>query len=167
MIGKWLPKTSFSGAPSKSAFENFAAIVIRKKISFRFILTAILIFGIGISSSIAQDRVSVSGVVTDTEDNSPLPGVSVTVPGSQELIGTTIGTTTNLDGEYTVRVPQDLNRLRFSFIGYKSMVVSIDGRTEINIELQQDVRLLDDVVVVGYGNSGRAANYRVNFPGKF
>ena len=151
MIGKWLPKATFSGAPSNSAFEDFASNLNRIKISLRFILTAILILGIGISSSIAQDRVTITGVVTDAEDNSPLAGISIIVPGSQQLTGSAIGTTTNLDGEYSIRVPEELNELQFSLIGYNAVVVSIDGRTEINIQLEQDVRLLDDIVVVGYG----------------
>ncbi|CAN5141232.1 TonB-dependent receptor [soil metagenome] len=118
-------------------------------------IALLLVTGLGFADTIAQDRVTINGVVTDAQDESPLPGVTITVPGSDELTGTTIGTTTNLDGEYTVRVPEGLNELRFSFIGYDPLVVQIDGRTEINVQLQQDVRLLDDVVVVGYGVQDR------------
>ena len=132
-----------------------SACTKRLKIAVQFCVALLLIVGLGFADSIAQDRVTITGVVTDAEDNSPLPGVSITVPGSQSLTGSTIGTTTNIEGEYTIRVPQELNELRFSFIGYNPQVIQIDGRTEINVELAQDLELLDDVVVVGYGVQDR------------
>lgn len=125
------------------------------KIAMQFCVAILLIVGLGFADSIAQDRVTITGVVTDAEDNSPLPGVSITVPGSEALTGSTIGTTTNIEGEYSVRVPQELNELRFSFIGYNPQVIQIDGRTEINVQLAPDMELLDDVVVVGYGVQDR------------
>jgi len=118
-------------------------------------MALLLIMGLGFADTFAQNRVTVTGVVTDAQDNSPLPGVSITVPGSDEMTGSTIGTTTNLDGEYSINVPEGLNELRFSFIGYDVQIVQIDGRSEINIEMQQDISLLDDVVVVGYGVQDR------------
>jgi len=121
----------------------------------QFSMALLLVVGLGFADTIAQDRVTITGVVTDASDGSSLPGVSITVPGSADVTGSTVGTTTNLDGEYSIRVPEGLNQLRFSFIGYNAKVVEIDGRTEINVELAQDVRLLDDVVVVGYGVQDR------------
>lgn len=110
-----------------------------------------LIIGLGINDSLAQDSVTISGTVTDAQDGAPLPGVNIVVEGSQQETGTTIGTTTDLDGTYSISVPQNLNRLVFTYIGYQTQTVDINGRTEINLELQQDLQLLDDVVVVGYG----------------
>jgi TonB-dependent starch-binding outer membrane protein SusC len=118
-------------------------------------LIFILLAGFGIHDAFAQDRIQVTGTVIDAQDGSPIPGVNVVVQGSQEATGTTIGTTTSIDGTYSLNVPENLNVLLFSFIGYQSTSVDIDGRTEINIELQQDLQLLDDVVVVGYGTQDR------------
>ncbi|MFO7847710.1 MAG: SusC/RagA family TonB-linked outer membrane protein [Balneolaceae bacterium] len=121
----------------------------------QFCIAFLLIAGLATTDIMAQDRVTITGVVTDAEDETPLPGVSITVPGSSDIVGSTVGTTTNMDGEYTIRVPEELNTLRFSFIGYDPQEIEIDGRTEINVELGQDVELLDDVVVVGYGVQDR------------
>ncbi len=127
--------------------------------SLRFLMKSVLAFalviGLTVNDSFAYDRVEVTGTVTDATDGSPLPGASIIVQGSSELTGSTIGTTTGMDGTFTIRVPQELNTLVVSFIGYLTQQVDIDGRTEINIAMQPDVRLLDDVVVVGYGVQDR------------
>jgi TonB-linked SusC/RagA family outer membrane protein len=86
----------------------------------------------------------ISGKVKSAEDGSPIPGVSVSVKG------TTIGTTTNLTGDYQLTVPQDAKNLTFSFIGMKSMEAPIEGTT-INATMETDVFSVDEVVVVGYG----------------
>lgn len=63
-----------------------------------------------------------------------------------------IGTSTDVDGNYTLDVPSDRNVLVFSYVGFKQKEVTIDGRSEINVELEQDIQQLEDVVVVGYGS---------------
>jgi len=94
-------------------------------------------------------RTEITGTVTDASDGSPLPGVNIVVPG------TTTGTTTDAEGQYTLDVPADADSLSFSFIGYVTVTVPIEGRTQINVELSPDVQLLEDVVVVGYGTQER------------
>lgn len=121
----------------------------------QFGLALLVIVSLGFSDSFAQERVTITGTVTDANDGSPVPGANITVEGSAEATGSTIGTTTNMDGEYELRVPSNLNVLVVSFIGYETARVEIDGRTEIDIELGQDFALLDDVVVVGYGVQDR------------
>ncbi|MGF1670110.1 MAG: SusC/RagA family TonB-linked outer membrane protein [Balneolaceae bacterium] len=116
----------------------------------RSLLAFFIVAGISFGSVMAQDRVEVTGTVTDASDGSSLPGVNITVQGMPS-----VGTTTNLDGEYTLRVPADRNVLIFSFIGFIRQEVQIDGRTTINVALQPDIQLLDDVVVVGYGTQDR------------
>lgn len=110
-----------------------------------------LVIGFSVTDSFAQDRIEITGVITDAADGSPLPGASIVVQGSNELTGSTIGVTTGIDGSYTIRVPESLNILTVSYIGYLTQEVEINGRTEINILMQPDVRLLGDIVVVGYG----------------
>lgn len=89
-------------------------------------------------------KIKITGEVKDVQGNA-LPGVSVIVEG------TTHGTTTDVDGRYTLEVDPGTPNLVFSFIGMKSMVVPISQRTEISITLKEDVQGLEEVVVVGYG----------------
>jgi len=108
------------------------------------LLFSLLIVGTASLEGLAQ-RTEISGTVTDAEDGTSLPGVNIIVPG------TTIGTTTNFDGEYSLSVPNDADSLTFRFIGYVTQTVAINGRTVIDIQLAPDVTALEDVVVVGYG----------------
>ncbi|WP_232834903.1 SusC/RagA family TonB-linked outer membrane protein [Pleomorphovibrio marinus] len=85
----------------------------------------------------------VRGKVTD-QNGEPMPGVSVLVQGS------TTGTVTDLDGNYTITVP-DATTLVFSFIGFESQTVPITDQAEVNITMSEDATALDEVVVVGYG----------------
>jgi hypothetical protein len=87
--------------------------------------------------------ITVKGTVTD-QDGMPIPGATVSVPG------TNIGTATDIDGNYTITVP-DNSRLVFSFIGYESQTVEVGNREVIDIKLQESAQALDEVVVVGYG----------------
>ncbi len=88
----------------------------------------------------------VSGRVTDAEGLG-IPGVTVVVEG------TTVGTTTDINGDYALRIPMDIEEpaLAFSFIGYQGQRIPIGEQRRIDIVLKEDVRLLDEFVVVGYG----------------
>ncbi|MEO5978709.1 MAG: TonB-dependent receptor [Chryseolinea sp.] len=88
--------------------------------------------------------VSISGRVTD-ETDSPLPGVNVLVKG------TTNGTTTDADGKYTLSVENESSVLVFSFIGYTSQEVVVGSQSTMNVKLAQDIKSLQEIVVVGYG----------------
>ena len=94
-------------------------------------------------------QTTVTGRVTDSETNEVLVGVTVVVGG------TNVGTTTDTEGNFSLNVPDDGETLVFSYVGYVSQEVSIDGQTEINVALVPDVAMLDDVVVVGYGTQQR------------
>lgn len=87
----------------------------------------------------------VTGVVVD-ETNSPLPGVNVVVKG------TTSGVITDVDGKYTI-VPKDVMKdvLQFSFIGYDTKEVKINGEKVINVKMESSTLQIDEVVAVGYG----------------
>lgn len=88
----------------------------------------------------------VSGQVTSAEDGEPLPGVNIVVKG------TTIGTTTDSNGRYTIEAPTSLDTLVFSFIGYQTQEVPILARSTLNVQLAiAALELGDDIVVVGYG----------------
>lgn len=92
---------------------------------------------------------AVSGTVKDASDGSALPGVNVLVKG------TTIGTTTDSNGKYTLNAPDGNATLIFSFIGYKTEEIAVNSRSVIDLELAADAQELSEVVVVGYGTVKR------------
>ena len=110
-----------------------------------------LLLGFGIISPTgwAQQTLNVSGKVTSADDNMPIPGVSILV------LGTTTGTTTDFDGNYEINVAQDAT-LSFSYVGFNTQEVLVNGQTTINISLQTNTSELEEVVVVGYGTQRRA-----------
>ena len=103
------------------------------------LLLWLLCLCIGASQAWAQGSV-VSGVITSNTDSEPLIGVSVLVKG------TTIGTITDLDGRYTLEVPDDATTLVFSFVGFDTEEREIAGLSEINVSLSEGVEL-EEVVV--------------------
>src|SRR5690606_8112663 len=90
----------------------------------------------------------ITGTVTD-QNGEPLPGVTVSVEG------TTIGTATDLDGKYSLSVPEGAT-LVFSFIGFESQRVAAGSRTVIDVILIEDISSWEEVVVVGYGSQRKA-----------
>ncbi|MGI4969603.1 MAG: SusC/RagA family TonB-linked outer membrane protein, partial [Janthinobacterium lividum] len=106
------------------------------------LLWLVLCASIGLAT--AQTR-AITGVVKGS-DGETLPGVTVL------LKGTTNGASTNVDGSYTINVPDDSKTatLRYSFVGYVSQEVAVGSKTTISITLVSDVQSLDDVVVIGY-----------------
>jgi TonB-dependent starch-binding outer membrane protein SusC len=93
---------------------------------------------------------TLSGKVSD-ETGAPLPGANVT------LKGTTMGTSTDANGNYSLRAPDDATTVVFSFIGYATEEVEIAKRTVIDITMKLDVSTLENVVVVGYGTQIKSA----------
>lgn len=88
---------------------------------------------------------TVSGRVTSASENTGLPGVNIV------LKGTTVGTTTDAEGRYTLPLPDGEGTLVFSYIGYISREVPVANRTTIDVTLEPDLQQLEEVVVVGYG----------------
>lgn len=90
--------------------------------------------------------ITITGKVTDAANNEGIPGVSVKVKGA------TLGTVTDIDGSYTIKVISTKDVLEFSSVGYDSKTVTVGNSTEINIQLSSADNLLNQVVVVGYGS---------------
>ncbi|MDX5340184.1 MAG: TonB-dependent receptor [Cyclobacteriaceae bacterium] len=105
-------------------------------------LSVVLMLLLSAGVALAQD-VQVSGTVYD-ETGTAMPGVSILVKG------TTRGTTTDLDGKYSISAPAS-GALVFSFIGYTTMEETVGNRTRIDVNLNPDLADLEEVVVVGYG----------------
>lgn len=111
--------------------------------SKRFILSLLLFSLFIVHNSVGQTNVSLQGTVLDATGQ-PLPGVNVVIKG------TTNGTVTDLDGKYALQVPEDAV-LVFTFVGFTAQEIPINGRSTIDISLEEDLGDLDEFVVVGYG----------------
>ena len=108
---------------------------------FRFLLVSFLFLA---SNVWAQDR-TISGNISSDEDGSGLPGVNVIIKG------TTVGTTTDVNGSYTLDVPSDGGTLVFSFIGLASQEIDIGARSVVDVVMSSEVEELQEVVVTALG----------------
>ncbi|MFO7938604.1 MAG: TonB-dependent receptor [Bacteroidales bacterium] len=97
---------------------------------------------------VVQAQQKITGTVTSSEDNLPLPGVSIYVKGNQ-----TVGTATNIDGKYTLTVPQGSETLVFSSVGMQDKEVAIGGQSVIDVTLEPAALEMDEVIVVAYGTT--------------
>lgn len=100
-----------------------------------------------LSEAIVVD-VTVSGTVQDSNGD-PIPGVTVFVPGTNS------GTATDMDGKYSIVVPEG-SSLVFSFIGFESQTVQVGNQTTVNVTLVQSAQALDEVIVLGYGTAKKS-----------
>lgn len=113
-----------------------------------FFLSGVLLLLTGMV--FGQTNVTVTGQVTEKGIGEPVVGATVVIKGE------TIGTTTDADGFYTLPdVPSDAT-LVFSFVGLKTVERPVNGRTVIQVEMEEDSKLIDEVVVVGYGVQRRS-----------
>ncbi len=110
------------------------------------ILTTLLAFWFSFSVYGQQ----ITGVVVDAETDEPLPGVNIVYQGTQ------VGTSTDLDGRYSVTVPSLEGTLVFRYVGYVTQEIVIGGRTELDVRLEADIIMGDELVVVAYGLQRRS-----------
>lgn len=115
-----------------------------------WVLSGSAVMAEGFSAGVNSAFAVIKGQVTDAETGEPLPGATVVIRGSST------GTTTNLDGRYTLEVPADTAVLLVSFIGYHTQQIAVENRTLINIALDPNIEQLEEVVVVGYGVQKRS-----------
>lgn len=118
---------------------NFKSMKNKLGLYYGLIFLAVFISATGYAQQ------TVSGVVVDEATGEPLTGATVV------LKGTTTGTVTNVDGEYSLELPNLQDTLVFSFVGYQNQNVPIAGRTEINVRLAVSDVMLSETVVIGYG----------------
>jgi hypothetical protein len=103
-------------------------------------------------------QTSVTGTVTDADNGGTLPGVTVQVQG------TSIGTVTDMDGKYSLQVPEDATALIFSFVGMETQEVAFTGQTVINVDMKTGAQALEEVVVTALGitKEKKALGYAVS-----
>jgi len=126
----------------------------------KFTLFLALMIFVGMQVVQAQSR-AISGTVTNAEDGSTIPGVSVVVKG------TTFGTTTDLQGRYNLNVPADAQVLQFSFVGMKTIEVAIGVENVINVSMEPEATAIEGVVVtaIGVRREAKALGYAVQSVG--
>lgn len=107
----------------------------------------LLLAGLLLSAQLlwAQNKITVSGKVTEAKDGTPIPGVSVKAKGSNT------GTATSPDGSFRITVDSKTRTLVFSSVGYNDEEVSIIPGKEISIGMVQSEKSMSEVIVVGYG----------------
>lgn len=114
--------------------------MLKMTCSLMFLISPILIYG---------QSTTITGTVSQESTGTPLPGVNVIVKG------TSSGTTTDFDGNYTLNVSSSNAVLQFSYVGFKTQEIPLNGQQQIDVSLEDDTASLDEVVVVGYGTQSR------------
>ena len=117
---------------------------VKSNISAILLMLCMLLEGMTPSAAQQAGNKTIRGKVVD-ETNQPLPGVTIVI------VGTTSGTITDFDGNYTLTVPEGSNSLQFSYIGYQAQTLPVPAEDVLNVQMKNDTREISDVVVVGYG----------------
>ena len=110
--------------------------------NFRFLLFNVLF----LLPALIFAQQTITGTVTDAASGMPLPGVGILVKGG------TLGAATDFDGNYTIQGVQQGDVLVFSYIGFRSLEITVGTSNRVDAALQEDAQALDEVVVIGYGS---------------
>ncbi len=120
------------------------------KISALFVIATVFSYSaVAAEAAAVAQKIKVTGTVLSSEDNSPLPGVNI------RIAGTNSGTTTDLDGKYSIELDDAGATLIFSYIGYVTEEIAVAGRSVIDVALIPDISRLEEVVVIGYGSTAK------------
>ncbi|UGU15912.1 TonB-dependent receptor [Sinomicrobium kalidii] len=122
-----------------------------RMLAYYLVLTGFVLNSIQLHATVNTENSQqiITGTVTSATDGAPLPGVNIIVQGTAQ------GVVTDFDGNYEITdVPPDAV-LEFSYIGFKTQTIEVDGRSTIDVSLSEDLEQLEEVVVVGYGTQTR------------
>jgi iron complex outermembrane receptor protein len=122
--------------------------LLKKRLFLAFFVSLVLLLNV-IEAKAGENLydLSISGRVYDVNTNEPLLGCAIVVKG------TSIGTTTNADGNYSLKVPDEKAVLVFSFIGYEKQEIVVANKLQIDVGLRPSVSELSQIVVIGYGST--------------
>ena len=140
-----LNKTVTVSLNDKTIYEALHAIFAGTSVGYRVLENDFVVLSL---EELFQQQLTITGTVTDP-DGTPLPGASVVIKGTQ------MGTVTDVNGAYSLPVPDANTTLVFSFIGYATQEILVGDRVTINVLLGENIREIDEVVVVGYGTMTR------------
>lgn len=139
---------------SKQSVNDILVTIARNSgLKFKQVNNSIYVGEMNVSDNtevilVQNEDVTVSGIVRDITGE-PMPGTTVIVAG------TTIGTVTDMDGKFTLTVPENAT-LVFSFIGFESKQVVVGDQSVLEVTLNEDATAMDEVVVIGYGTAKRS-----------
>lgn len=122
---------------------------MKYKYNLRALLSLVCLFLFS-SAGFAQN-VDIKGTVTDASSGEALPGVNIIIQGTAQ------GTSTNIDGNYSLTAAAN-DTLVFSYIGYQTQRIAVDGRTTINVQLSTESVMGQELVVIGYGTQKKEDN---------
>lgn len=111
----------------------------------RLIVTVLLLFSLACTATIAHAQFTLTGKVISSEDQGPVPGVNILIKGTSN------GTITDVNGAYTINLETSNEILIFSFVGFATQEVSVNGRTQVDVTLVADAKQLSEVVVTALG----------------
>ncbi len=123
---------------------------VQLQIYLKALLTILLIFSFSVNVAAQDTGHLVEGTVTDV-DGEPLIGVNIFLKSDRS-----IGTTTNLEGNFSLRVADENEVLIFSYLGFSTKEVPLEGRSQIQVEMAYGAMMGDELVVVGYGEMRRS-----------
>lgn len=127
----------------KKLFINYRFQWLKKE----WLLALVIMFCInGLN---AQQKNVIKGNVTSLNENAPMPGVNILVKGTAN------GVVSDFNGNYSINASSN-DVLVFSYLGFKAKEISVGGKTQINVSLEEDTTSLDEVVVVGYGTQKKS-----------
>lgn len=132
-----------------SVTQTLEVLLKPLKIGFRIEGRQIVLSPETIASVQKPEKITVTGKVTDPMTRETIPGVNIMVKG------TATGTVTDIDGNFRIEVVTPDPILIFSFVGYITQEIPVMGRTKLDVTLEQDVKRLDEVVVIGYGTESK------------
>lgn len=127
--------------PLEISYEVSGSTILLRHIPKSSLISTHTLNFLSITSQLEK---TVTGTIVD-EKNQPMPGVNIAIKG------TTRGVTSLPNGKYSIQVPNGNNTLIFSFVGYLTQEITINSRTQIDVAMSLDMKALDEVVVVGYG----------------
>src|SRR5262245_34506543 len=117
----------------------------------KFLFVSLLSLVTGMSAWAQADSVrTVTGKVTSAEDGTGLPGVNVIVEGTSR------GTSTDVEGNYSITLSPAENALSYTFVGYKTVTEQVGDRTTIDVVMGSETTALEEVVVIGYGEARKS-----------
>ncbi|MDW7691830.1 SusC/RagA family TonB-linked outer membrane protein [Flammeovirgaceae bacterium SG7u.111] len=126
-------------------YDLLVEVAVQANLDFKAINKTIIVKGKSIQQKSPVQAIKVSGKVISEEDSEGLPGVNILIKG------TTIGTISDIDGNYSLNVPNREAVLVFSSVGFIPQEVPVGSQTEVNINLAADVKALQEVVVTALG----------------
>ena len=129
--------------------ELLSALFHESTVTYKLLDNNVVVITPIIEAQQAQQGVTITGTVVDANDGNPIPGVNISIKGS------TVGTSTDFDGRYSVTVPNKDVILVFSYVGYVSQEIKVGDQKEVVIRLTEDIQLIDEVIVIGYMSQKR------------